>query len=647
MLRILSFESEQDKSSVSTHSCPLWWQFCPISRHELSLGLVTSEHAKWRKHHWTMLFFVSCRFSKRYSAFPSRFAKDTERVLYVKSASASISKERWTLICVGQCKCWLCCSCQIAYLDLNHCWLHCHYRVCKDHAMTDEHLPEQWTSSTAQCLSEGQPSAKSEYAWTRVPSEGEPVLPIVLFREKSESASWKTVSSLNAMAISMVPARAYESDVVKTAPDAQADWNWYNKKFTVNSDESNSVLLDVPLAPAETASLRLSGSSSMFSEVNFGEETPEKTPNCKPIPLSLNVFLSAQSWQDRGKLSFSSRLPEKSLVVVVVNSVSCVSKSVSSHKCPQKQLDFGTAFALKSDASEMTIRNEFELADKDFEKIASQMMGLWVCVKSTPLRQYHSRYSSFQAQSWSSPHWRSSSILKEILAHEEQQCQQKSFWVNSPSVGQGEHQTMRSWLNVITTTMAVCSLFRSRSLILKWMCTGQATTNFCTHSTRHLWKIWSKLCWNKAFLWTPRRFPVQQKVQRCFVDFCLWQQSFTGGSVPLRPFQWANRSPFHQNHSHISRCSFSIVRTFCMASNAWICSTTFIILQWDVLPKRGTKTTAVWPSAKSKHESMLFIPTWIIVSVSWAEKTMGRSLNMHEKYVWVEYHDRWHWMQSQ
>ena len=97
------------------------------------------------------------------------------------------------------------------------------------------------------------------------------------------------------MAISMVPARAYESDVVKTAPDAQADWNWYNKKFTVNSDESSSVLLNVPLVPAETASLRLSGSSSVFSKVNFGEETPEKTPNCKPIPLSLNVFLSVQS----------------------------------------------------------------------------------------------------------------------------------------------------------------------------------------------------------------------------------------------------------------------------------------------------------------------------------------------------------------
>ena len=69
-------------------------------------------------------------------------------------------RKRWTLICAGQCKCWLGCSCQIAHLDLNHCWLHCHYRVRKDHAMTDEHLPEQWTSSTAQCLSEGQPECK-------------------------------------------------------------------------------------------------------------------------------------------------------------------------------------------------------------------------------------------------------------------------------------------------------------------------------------------------------------------------------------------------------------------------------------------------------------------------------------------------------
>ena len=60
----------------------------------------------------------------------------------------------------------------------------------------------------------------------------------------------------------------------------------------------------------------------------------------------------------------------------MLDSASCVSKSVSSHKCPQKQLDFGTAFALKSDASEMTIRNEFEVADNDFEKIASQMMDL-------------------------------------------------------------------------------------------------------------------------------------------------------------------------------------------------------------------------------------------------------------------------------
>ena len=103
------------------------------------------------------------------------------------------------------------------------------------------------------------------------------------------------MSSHNTMAISMVPARAYESDVVKTAPDAQAGWNWYNKKFTVNSDGVSSVLLDVPLVPAETASLRLNGSSSMFSEANFVEETPEKTLNCKPIPLSLNVFLSVQS----------------------------------------------------------------------------------------------------------------------------------------------------------------------------------------------------------------------------------------------------------------------------------------------------------------------------------------------------------------
>lgn len=150
MLHMLSFESEQDKSSVSTHSCPLWWQFCTISRHELSLGLVTSEHAKWRKHHWAMLFFVSCHFSKRYFAFASRFAKDTERVLYAKSASVSISEERWTLICAEQRKCWLCCSCQIAHLDLKHCRLHCHYRVRKDYTMTGEHLSEQWTLSTAQ-----------------------------------------------------------------------------------------------------------------------------------------------------------------------------------------------------------------------------------------------------------------------------------------------------------------------------------------------------------------------------------------------------------------------------------------------------------------------------------------------------------------
>ena len=110
----------------------------------------------------------------------------------------------------------------------------------------------------------------------------------------------------------------------------------------------------------------------------------------------------------------------------------------------------------------MTIRNEFELVDKGFKKIDSQI-GLWVWVKSTPHRQYHSRCCSFQAQRWSSPHWRLSSILKEMLTYWCNDAIQELFWINSPSVGQVEHQTMRSWLNASTKTMATCSLFRSRS----------------------------------------------------------------------------------------------------------------------------------------------------------------------------------------
>ena len=171
----------------------------------------------------------------------------------------------------------------------------------------------------------------------------------------------------------------------------------------------------------------------------------------------------------------------------------------------------------------MTIRNEFELVDKGFKKIDSQI-GLWVWVKSTPHRQYHSRCCSFQAQSCSSPRWRLSSILKEMLTYWCNDAIQELFWINSPSVW-----ASRTPDNALLTQRQhqnygyMFSFQKSLSLILKWMYTGQANTDFCTHPARHVWKIWSKPCWNKAFLWnTPRCFPVQQEAQRCcFVDSCL------------------------------------------------------------------------------------------------------------------------------